>query len=61
MGAEHSEIVPKSLFKLTGHKSEGYGLVWNPHENGLLLSGANDQTIAMWNIEAKPSSAVGPQ
>lgn len=34
--------------ELIGHKSEGYGLNWNPHEEGLLASGSEDQTVAIW-------------
>ena len=27
---------------LKGHQKEGYGLAWNPHEEGQLLSGSDD-------------------
>jgi hypothetical protein len=30
LNGEYSEIIPRSLCKLTGHNSEGYGLMWNP-------------------------------
>lgn len=33
-----------------GHDSEGYGLCWNPHEEGQLLSGSDDQKICLWDI-----------
>ena len=33
---------PKPEQKLTGHSSDGYGLCWNPSQEGLLISGAND-------------------
>eukprot|EP00128_Syssomonas_multiformis_P009053 Colp12_sorted_trinity150504_noHs@11388 len=37
--------------RLKGHtKEEGYGLSWNPHREGHLLSASDDQTICMWDI-----------
>ena len=33
-----------------GHSLEGYGLCWSPHEAGLLLSGSDDATICLWDI-----------
>lgn len=34
--------------ELLGHKSEGYGLNWNPHEEGVLASGGEDKTVCIW-------------
>ena len=36
--------------RLKGHTREGYGLSWNSNDNGYLLSGADDHTICLWNI-----------
>lgn len=36
--------------ELTGHKAEGYGLSWNPHEEGCLASGSEDQTVCLWYV-----------
>jgi histone-binding protein RBBP4 len=33
---------------LVGHKSEGFGLNWNPHEEGGLASGSEDKTMCLW-------------
>lgn len=33
-----------------GHSAEGYGLCWNPHEAGILLSGSDDQQLCLWDI-----------
>lgn len=33
-----------------GHTAEGYGLCWNPHEEGILLSGSDDHKICTWDI-----------
>lgn len=34
----------------TGHTKEGYGLSWNPHIAGQLLSGSDDGSICLWDI-----------
>ena len=47
-------LQPASLNKinaqieLVGHKSEGFGLNWNPHEAGCLASGGEDKTMCLW-------------
>ena len=35
---------------LKGHQKEGYGLEWSPHEEGLLISGSDDNLICAWDI-----------
>ena len=35
---------------LKGHQKEGYGLAWNPHEEGHLISGSDDSLICTWDI-----------
>lgn len=37
-----------SEIELVGHKLEGYGLSWNPHEQGCLASGSEDTTVCLW-------------
>ena len=39
--------------RLCGHTEEGYGLCWNPLQEGVLVSASNDGNICMWNVEAK--------
>jgi len=34
-----------------GHEKEGYGLVWSPHKAGQLLSGSEDTTLCLWDVE----------
>ncbi|KAI9827700.1 MAG: Histone acetyltransferase type B subunit 2 [Sarea resinae] len=34
---------------LEGHKKEGFGLSWNPHEEGHLATGCEDQTVRLWD------------
>jgi histone-binding protein RBBP4 len=36
--------------ELVGHKKEGYGLGWNPHVQGGLASGSDDQTVLLWDL-----------
>lgn len=36
--------------RLVGHNSEGYGLSWNPLQDGILLSGSDDGIICIWDI-----------
>jgi WD40 repeat protein len=36
--------------ELIGHKAEGFGLAWNPHEEGCLASGSEDKTMCLWYV-----------
>mmetsp|Transcript_11626 Transcript_11626/g.23689 ORF Transcript_11626/g.23689 Transcript_11626/m.23689 type:complete len:349 (-) Transcript_11626:183-1229(-) len=47
---------------LKGHQKEGYGLAWNPHEEGHLLSGSDDSLICAWDItqSTKTSNVLNP-
>jgi histone-binding protein RBBP4 len=33
-----------------GHEREGYGLCWNPHKAGQLISGSDDALICFWDM-----------
>lgn len=33
-----------------GHTKEGYGLSWNPHVEGRLLSGSDDGLVCYWDL-----------
>ena len=46
---ENDEVKPQ--IKLAGHTKEGYGLSWNTTNEGLLLSGADDSQICIWDIK----------
>ncbi|PNY27361.1 Histone acetyltransferase type B subunit 2 [Tolypocladium capitatum] len=37
--------------ELVGHKAEGFGLGWNPHEEGCLASGSEDKTMCLWDLK----------
>lgn len=40
--------------RLKGHSKEGYGLSWNSHSKGHLLSASDDETICLWDISGVP-------
>lgn len=39
------------LSTLKFHKENGYGLAFNPNDEGKLLSGSDDATVALWDIK----------
>lgn len=41
-----------------GHTKEGYGLSWNPHVLGELLSGSDDCSICLWDINQTSTTSV---
>ncbi|KAL2172550.1 hypothetical protein VTG60DRAFT_5304 [Thermothelomyces hinnuleus] len=42
---------PNPQIELVGHKEEGFGLSWNPHEAGCLASGSEDKTVLLWDLK----------
>ncbi|CCD27481.1 Hat2p NDAI_0K02900 [Naumovozyma dairenensis CBS 421] len=42
------------------HKENGYGLSFNPNDKGKLLSGSDDGTIALWDIQENSTLAKKP-
>lgn len=45
-----ADSAPAPQHILRGHTSEGYGLAWDPHTKGKLLSGSEDCKVCMWDI-----------
>ncbi|KAF6841735.1 chromatin assembly factor 1 subunit [Colletotrichum musicola] len=43
--------------ELIGHKQEGFGLSWNPHEEGRLASGSEDTTVCLWDLKSLQSGS----
>ena len=59
MGVSGVEDGPSYTCK--GHTNEGFGLCWNPHSAGHLLSGSDDSFVCMWDINsAKKKNDVQP-
>ena len=52
--SKHSSLptdnIARPQHKCSGHSAEGYGLCWNPHVEGQLLSGSDDAAICLWDI-----------
>jgi histone-binding protein RBBP4 len=42
---------------LRGHIDEGFALSWHPMQQGLLLSGAQDGKMCLWNLEKMPNTS----
>lgn len=42
---------------LRGHTDEGFALSWHPTQQGLLISGAQDGKMCLWNLEKLPSNS----
>lgn len=47
--------------RCTGHTKEGYGLSWNTHIEGQLLSGSDDSQICLWDIREAGPEIVASQ
>ena len=45
-----TDNICRPQFRCKGHEAEGYGLSWNPHVEGQLLSGSDDSLICLWDI-----------
>lgn len=39
---------PAPQVELIGHREEGFGLNWSPHDEGCLASGSEDSTVCLW-------------
>jgi histone-binding protein RBBP4 len=44
--------------ELVGHKSEGFGLSWNPHIAGCLATGSEDRTVRLWDLNTMHGSSI---
>ncbi|KAG7360622.1 chromatin assembly factor subunit C [Nitzschia inconspicua] len=39
-----------------GHSKEGYGLAWSKLKEGYLLSGSEDTTVCLWDVNSNPAA-----
>ncbi len=46
---------------LKGHSKEGYALSWSPLKEGYLLSGSEDQTVCLWDIDSAVNGVAQAQ
>ncbi|KAK3997600.1 WD40-repeat-containing domain protein [Cladorrhinum sp. PSN332] len=51
---------PEPQLELVGHTAEGFGLDWNPHEEGCLASGSEDYTVLLWDLKTAQGKTVKP-
>jgi len=45
-----SPFAPQGICK--GHTKEGYAMDWSSRQEGMLLSGADDATVRLWDVRA---------
>ena len=43
---------------LRGHSDEGFALSWHPMQHGLLLSGAQDGKMCLWDLEKTSTNST---
>lgn len=49
----------KDVVRLDFHQQNGYGISWNRFRHGILLSGADDAKVAIWDInKAQPETVL---
>jgi histone-binding protein RBBP4 len=41
-----------------GHSAEGFGLCWNPHSAGQLLSGSDDHLVCLWDVTSARQEVI---
>ena len=46
----HPQNKVNPQLELIGHEKEGYGLSWDPHNQGQLATGSEDKTVKVWDL-----------
>lgn len=54
--AESKKINKAPVLSLEYHKENAYGLDWSGFQQGCLLTGSDDKTVCLWDINGKPFS-----
>ena len=49
---EDSAVLSAPQCVCVGHEKEGYGLAWSPLQEGLLVSGSEDCTVNLWDVNS---------
>lgn len=52
-------LIPRQI-TLKGHNCEGWGLAWNPLEEGIIASGADDSKLMIWDLGKGPADLLLP-
>jgi histone-binding protein RBBP4 len=60
-GSVPTDNLCKPQHRCLGHTAEGYGLCWNPHVEGQLLSGSDDATLCLWDLREAGLSVEATQ
>jgi len=55
--AKDAPFAPQAV--CVGHTKEGYGLCWSPHTAGRLISGSEDTTVCLWDVNAALAKGAG--
>ena len=55
--AANAPFAPQAV--CVGHTKEGYGLCWSPHTAGRLISGSEDTTVCLWDVNAALAKGAG--
>lgn len=54
----NTSVADKQLTVLKGHTAAVYNVLWNPIHTNLLLSGSNDKTLRVWNVDTQESTVL---
>ena len=55
---ENDDEIPKPTKILKGQTKIGYGLSWNPIEEGLIISSSYDHSICLWDINSNKNDPL---
>ena len=59
------DSVPSPQGVCVGHQEEGYGMCWNRHKEGFMVSCSEDRTVCLWDVNtvsaAKSTANAGTQ
>ncbi len=54
---ESSAPAPQGV--CVGHQGEGYGMCWSQHKEGMLITGSEDKTVALWDVNSIIGAKAG--